>query len=250
MDVSYENITSCKGINLKYRISHGKSPYLVWLCGYHSDMSGSKAAQMMQIAIESGHGAILFDYSGTGLSDGNFEDFNISDWKSDGEEILKLINGDIILVGSSMGGWISLLLATTNPNIKGLVLIAPAPDFTKDLMWDSFSPEQKQKLETDGYLLRKTDYDINGYKITNNLIKDGEKHILLNGPININCPVRIIHGMQDEDVPFERSIILAQKLKSQDVKINFIKSGNHRLSEPDDLNILAQTLKEIIRKLS
>lgn len=219
---------------------------LVWLCGYHSDMSGSKAETMAKTAKENSINSVRFDYSGHGQSDGKFEDGTIGKWLSEAQFVLdNLIDGDAILIGSSMGGWISLLLALQNQHrIKGLVLSAPAPDFTEDLMWNNFTDEQKKQLNETGYWLRPNDYDA-PYKVTKDLIFEGRNHLLLGGEINLQMPIHIIHGMEDKDVPFMRSINLAQKLKSQNIELQLIKNGGHRLSEPNELLILKSAINKI-----
>ncbi len=229
-------------------IYEAKGEYcFVWLCGYHSDFSGSKATQMAQTAMELGASSLRFDYSGTGVSRGNFDDGTISKWLGDAVDIIENLAKDkkIILVGSSMGGWISLLLSQKYSNVCGLCLIAPAPDFTEDLMWSKFDDEARHTLKTKGYWLRDSEYSQDPYKVTMDLIQDGRKHLLLRNEIGFDGPVKIIHGMNDEDVPFERSIELAKKLKSQNVTIKFIKNGNHRLSTDADLKTLAETLKAL-----
>lgn len=223
----------------------------VWLCGYHSDMSGSKAQTMHDFAIKNGLGSLRFDYSGHGQSGGKFENGTIGKWLKEAQFIIDRLAGDkIILVGSSMGGWLSLLLALNNPKrVHGIVLSAPAPDFTEDLMWASFSESQKQEIMETGYWLRPNDYDA-PYKVTKELLMDGRNHLLLGGQINLDIPVRIIHGMKDKDVPYKRSIDLADKIKSQDVQLTLVKNGGHRLSEPNELLILEALLEQIYSEVS
>lgn len=224
----------------------GNAACLVWLCGYHSDMSGSKAQTMDDFAKQNGFASLRFDYSGHGLSSGKFDEGTISKWLNEAQFILDSIEQEkIILIGSSMGGWISLLLALRNlSRIAGLVLCAPAPDFTEDLMWNSFSDDVKKQIIETGYWLRPNDYD-EPYKVTKALLDDGRTHLIMDGPINIDVPVTILHGMQDADVPFERSLALAQKLKSENVKIELFKTGGHRLSEPQELAALYRAIAQI-----
>lgn len=219
----------------------------VWLCGYHSDCSGSKAMQMAQTAVQLGASSLRFDYSGTGISQGSFENGTISKWLGDAIEIIEHYakNKKLILVGSSMGGWIAILLLRHFENIRGLCLIAPAPDFTQDLMWDRFDQKTQNQMLVDGYWLRPSEYSDSPYKVTLSLIEDGRKNLVLHNEINFEGPVQILHGMNDEDVPFERSINLANKITSKSININFIKDGNHRLSRDIDLEKLDRTLKEL-----
>lgn len=243
IQTEFINLPNGNKIGYKYRASNG--PCLVWLCGYHSDMSGTKASMMDRFAYDMGISSLRFDYSGTGVSSGNFEDGTISKWLDDAKAIIaQKTKGEIILVGSSMGGWIALLLSQIfKPRIKAMVLIAPAPDFTQDLMWNKFSKEIQNEMKAKGYYLRASDYDENGYKITLDLIEDGRKNLVLGAPIDINIPIRILHGKLDADVPFARSIDLMETLKSDDVQLTLVKNGDHRLSNDDNLNLLYETIK-------
>lgn len=224
---------------------------LVWLCGFHSDMDGSKAIMMEETAKEIGFSSLRFDYSGHGKSDGDFEDGTISQWFNDAIKVIEAYElKKIILVGSSMGGWISIKLAQYfQDKIKAMVLIAPAPDFTQDLMWNKFPDEIKKQIQKQGFWLRPSPYDENGYKVTKELIEDGNNNSVLKRQIEFEKPVRILHGALDEDVPFMRSIDLMQKITSDDIRLNIIKNGDHRLSTQDDLEILHATLKEIANSI-
>ena len=219
----------------------------VWLCGFHSDMDGSKALMMEQTAQEIGFSSLRFDYSGHGKSEGEFEEGTISQWFNDAIKVIESYDlKKIILVGSSMGGWISIKLAQHFKDaIKAMVLIAPAPDFTQDLMWNKFPEEIKKQIQKQGFWLRPSPYDENGYKVTKELIEDGNNNSVLKRPIEFEKPVRIIHGALDEDVPFMRSVDLMQKITGDDIRLNIIKNGDHRLSNQSDLEILRATLKEI-----
>lgn len=247
-DIEIKFIDGPNGHRLGYKYRDGNGPCLVWLCGFHSDMSGSKANKMDEVAKNNNIKSLRFDYSGTGVSNGEFEQGTISKWLNDAAFIINSQNnGEIILVGSSMGGWIALLLFKIfKEKIKAIVLIAPAPDFTQDLMWNKFSDGIKGEIIQNGYWLRPSPYDENGYKITRELIDDGKTNLILNENIDINVPIRILHGMNDEDVPFMRSIELIQKLKSDDVELTLVKNGDHRLSSDENLNLLYQTIEKII----
>lgn len=228
-----------------------KDPCLVWLCGYHSDMEGSKALKMEEIAKELGLSSLRFDYSGHGKSGGNFEDGTISQWLNDAKTTIEAFGiHKMILVGSSMGGWISIkLVQHFKEMVKAMVLIAPAPDFTQDLMWNQFSDEVKKMISQQGFWLRPSPYDDGGYKVTKQLIEDGHNNLVLQRPIEFDGPIRILHGMCDEDVPFMRSIDLIQKFTSENAQLHLVKNGDHRLSTDENLNLLGATIKEIAQTI-
>ena len=244
-------ITNPRGQKLGFVKNEISSLNCVWLCGYHSDFSGSKAQTVAETAKENGVSSLLFDYSGTGVSEGDFEDGTLSKWLEDAEFMIEQqTKGDLILLGSSMGGWLSLRYAIKHPErVKALILLAPAPDFTKDLMWDKFPQEIKDEITNNGFWLRPSEYDDNGYRVTRELIEDGETHLILHNKIDINVPVTIIHGLKDADVPFARSLELVENLTTPDVRLCYIKEGDHRLSGDDDLAFLKQILTNQIKKL-
>jgi hypothetical protein len=222
----------------------------VWLSGFKSDMSGGKAQAVAAWARASGHGALLFDYSGHGQSDGRFEDGTISAWREDAlAAIDALSEGPLVLVGSSMGGWMALLAALARPErVRGLVLIAPAPDFTETLMWPEFTPEQQAEILEKGFTLRPSDYG-EPYPITRALIEDGKSWSLLGGDIAFDGPVRILQGMQDPDVPWGHALALTTALTTPDVVLHLIKDGDHRLSRDEDIARLLETCAEMAGKL-
>jgi pimeloyl-ACP methyl ester carboxylesterase len=222
----------------------------VWLSGFKSDMSGGKAQAVAAWARASGHGALLFDYSGHGQSDGRFEDGTISAWREDAlAAIDALSEGPLVLVGSSMGGWMALLAALARPErVRGLVLIAPAPDFTETLMWPEFTPEQQAEILEKGFTLRPSDYG-EPYPITRALIEDGKSWSLLGGDIAFDGPVRILQGMQDPDVPWGHALALTTALTTPDVVLHLIKDGDHRLSRDEDIGRLLETCAEMAGKL-
>jgi len=231
---------------------------VVFLSGYMSDMQGGKATFLEKICIEKQIPFVRFDYSGCGLSSGNFMDGSISKWNADTIRIIDDFDEveKIILVGSSMGGWIMLLAALARKNkICCLVGIASAPDFTEDLMWNILPIEAQNEVTHNSFYKMKTDYcgDPNNleaedsfYTITKLLIEDGRKNMLLNKEeqINLSMPVSLIHGMNDEDVPYKYSILLKEKLASKNVEVILQKSGTHRMSEPENLELIAQVLEE------
>ncbi|MFN4185058.1 MAG: alpha/beta hydrolase [Hyphomonas sp.] len=222
-------------------------PTLIWLSGYRSDMMGGKAQAVSSWAWESGNGAVLFDYSGHGESDGRFEDGTISAWREDTlAAIDTLSDGPLILVGSSMGGWMALLAALARPErVKALVLIAPAPDFTERLMWVGLSLAQQEEVMTQGVTLRPSDYGTPD-PVTKALIEDGRRWQLLDNPIEFEGPVRILQGMEDTDVPWPYVLEVNAQLTSSDVVLTLIKDGDHRLSRDQDVARLIAACEDAI----
>jgi pimeloyl-ACP methyl ester carboxylesterase len=216
-----------------------------------SDMTGSKALSLEDFAARRGQAFLRFDYLGHGASSGRFEEGTIGRWAEDAVAALdELTEGPQVLVGSSMGGWIMLLAALARPQrVAGLLGIAAAPDFTEDLMWDAYPPEVRETLEREGVYHEPSDYGEDPYPITKALIDDGRKHLLLRAPLPITCPVRLIHGMADPDVPWELAIRLADRLESDDVEVTLVKGAGHRLSEPEDLERLGRTLARLLERV-
>lgn len=236
------------GASIAYHRLAGRTPQIVFLTGFKSDMMGSKALGLDALCRKRGQSFLRFDYFGHGESSGDFDDGTIGRWADDAVfAIDHLTEGPLILVGSSMGGWLMLLAALKRPDrIAGLVGLAPAPDFTQDLIEQALTPEQQKKLNRDGAVDIPNCYDDEEpYRINQKLIDEGRQHLLLHNTIPIDCPVRLIHGLKDEDVPFETSLRLADKLRSQNVTVTFVKDGNHRLSEPDDIERLCQTTEAL-----
>ena len=224
---------------------------LVWLSGFNSDMQGSKVLALEAWAAGHGHPFLAFDYSGHGMSDGDFADGTISAWREDSlAAIDALTEGPQILVGSSMGGWMALLAALARPErIAGLILIAPAPDFTETLMWPEFSPAVQQEIIETGVHMRPSDYG-EPYPITRALIEDGRQWQILDAPIAFTGPVRILQGMDDPDVPWIHAQRLVNALTSPDLIFTLIKDGDHRLSREQDIARLLSTAGEIVRAAS
>ncbi|PKP82953.1 MAG: alpha/beta hydrolase [Alphaproteobacteria bacterium HGW-Alphaproteobacteria-18] len=247
-----EYFTSPEGRRLAFRkipAVNGR-PTLIWLSGYRSDMMGGKAQAVQTWAQETGNGAVLFDYSGHGESEGRFEDGTISAWREDTlAAIDALSDGPLILVGSSMGGWMALLAALARPErVKGLVLIAPAPDFTEKLMWASLSPAQQEEVMTEGVTLRPSDYGTPD-PVTKALIEDGRNWQILDAPIEFDGPVRILQGMQDPDVPWSHALEINERLTSPDVVLTLIKDGDHRLSRDEDVARLIAACGDVVGKV-
>jgi len=218
----------------------------VWLCGFKSDITGSKVQQLEAWAKAQGHGFLAFDYSGHGESDGAFEDGTISQWREDAlDAIDALTDGPLILVGSSMGGWMALLAGLARrERLAGMVLIAPAPDFTQKLMWPEFTPRQQEEIMQTGQTLRPSDYG-DPYPITKALIEDGRTWQLLDAPIDLECPIRILQGGEDPDVPWRHAFRLVEAISSPDLVFTLIKDGDHRLSRDQDIARLLSTCAEL-----
>lgn len=232
----------------------GRSPGVMWLGGYRSDMTGTKAEFMMEWARSCGFSAVRFDYSGHGVSDGDFTDGTISRWLEEALAVLEHhTDGPQILVGSSMGGWIALRLAQELLNqgnekqLSGILLIAPAPDFTSELMMPNFTKKQLENLEIEGFISEPSEYSDEPNIITKKLIEDGENNLVLAGPIETGCSVIIIQGMKDPDVPFEHALKLMSNLQSEDATITLVKDGDHRLSREQDLELMKQALENLVK---
>jgi pimeloyl-ACP methyl ester carboxylesterase len=233
------------GVALAYRRSEGEAGRagLVWLGGFHSDMKGEKATRLHQAASAAGRGFLRFDYQGHGESGGAFADGTITRWRSDALAMIDALTcGPQVFVGSSMGGWMALLAALARPErCAGLVLLAPAPDFTDKLMWAGFDDSVRRQIETEGSWTRPSEYDPAGYPITRALIEDGRKWNLLDAPIGLQVPVAILQGMQDVDVPWSHAFRLVDAIAGADVRFTLIKDGDHRLSRPKDIALLIET---------
>jgi pimeloyl-ACP methyl ester carboxylesterase len=235
------------------RARAGSAPGLLWLGGFNSDMKGTKALALDAWAAEHGRACVRFDYSGHGESGGKFVDGTIGRWLEESFAVFeRFCGGPQIVIGSSMGGWMALLLArevakrSKNASLAGLVLIAPAPDFTEELMWKGFSPAIRQELENKGVWMRPSEYgDGSPYPITRALIQEGRNHLLLGGSIEVGCPVRILQGAKDPDVPWQHAFKLAHRLPADDVVLTMIQDGDHRLSRPQDIARIIAAVAEI-----
>jgi pimeloyl-ACP methyl ester carboxylesterase len=234
------------GARLAWRAVAGEGPAVVWLGGFRSDMAGTKAQALADWALAEGRAYVRFDYFGHGESDGDFAAGSITRWREDALAVLDaLTEGPVVLVGSSMGGWIACLVAMAAPeHVAGMVLIAPAPDFTEKLMAPEMSEAAKAEMAATGVWLRPSEYG-DPYPITRNLLEDGARWSILDGPVNVEAPVRILQGGADPDVPWRHALELAQLLKSQDVVFTLIKDGDHRLSRPQDIARLIAAVDEL-----
>jgi pimeloyl-ACP methyl ester carboxylesterase len=239
------------GARIAYHKTKGKGPCVVFLPGFRSDMTGGKALALEALCQDRGQAYLRFDYTGHGASSGEFVEGTIGDWSRDAIGVLEeLTEGPLVLVGSSMGGWIMLLAALEmKERITGLVGIAAAPDFTEALMWAHMDDEQRTELVDKGVIYQPSDYDPEPTPITMRMIEDGRKHLLLDGPIALDCPVRLIHGLRDFDVPWEWSERIADALASEDIEVTYVKAGDHRLSEPNDLRRLTRIVDGLLEEL-
>lgn len=223
----------------------GNGPAILWLGGFRSDRTGSKASYLADLCAREQWSFLRFDYFGHGDSSGEFVDGSISQWVADALEVLDAhTRGKVILVGSSMGGWMALKTALARPDrIAGLVLLAPAPDFTEDLMWAQFPDAVRRQIEHEGVWEQETEYG--PLPITRKLIEDGRENCLLDGPIAIAAPVRIIQGKQDADVPWRHAARLLDLLQGEEVHFSLLQTADHGLSRPQDLRILHDELRMI-----
>jgi pimeloyl-ACP methyl ester carboxylesterase len=235
------------GRRLAYRILEGRGPAIVFLPGYMSDMEGTKALALAAWAEAEGRAMLRFDYGGCGASSGDFEAQTLADWRNDTlAAIDALTEGPAVLVGSSMGGWLMLLVALAWPErIAGLVGIAAAPDFTA---W-GYTPDEKMTILREGRLERPSDYADTPYVTSRAFWESGETLRLLHADIAIDCPVRLLHGQADRDVPWAYSLELSKKLRSADVQTILVKDGDHRLSRPHDLSLLIATVRTLLEAL-
>jgi pimeloyl-ACP methyl ester carboxylesterase len=235
------------------RARSGGAPGLFWLSGFKSDMKGTKALALDAWAAEHGRACVRFDYSGHGESGGDFAEGTIGRWLEESAAVFeRFCTGPQVVIGSSMGGWMALLLARElakrqgGASLAGLVLIAPAPDFTEELMWKRLPPDIRDQIESKGVWLRPSQYgDGSPYPITRNLIEEGRNHLLLGATIDIGCPVHILQGAQDPDVPWRHAFALVHRLPAEDVVLTMIQDGDHRLSRPQDIARIVAAVAEM-----
>ena len=225
------------GAAIAYRRTAGAAPGVMFLGGFRSDMTGAKALALEGFCRARKQGFLRFDYSGHGATGGEFTRCTISTWLGDSLDALdRLTQGPQILVGSSMGGWIMLLVALARPErVHALIGVAPAPDFTEDLLYTVFDAGQRMALERDGAIDLPSDYGDRPYPIARTLIVEARRHLLLGAPIPLACPVRLLQGMADADVPRRHALRLVERIEGGDVQLTLIKDGDHRLSRPQDL---------------
>ncbi len=242
-----EFLDTAQGRRIAYNKTEGQGPTILFLSGLKSDMEGTKAVALEAWAREKGFAFLRFDYSGHGQSSGDFTDGCIGDWHQDTLAVVdQLIEGPLIAVGSSMGGWQSLLLARARPDrVVGLVTIAAAPDFTEDGYWAGFTDAQKAELEREGFLSIPSDYD-EDYIITKRLIEDGRDHLVLRSPLTLDMPVRFLQGTEDTAVPTAQAIKLLEHVAGDDIRLTLVKGADHRFSTPECLD-LVQKMTLVVR---
>jgi pimeloyl-ACP methyl ester carboxylesterase len=245
-------LSRADGATIAYRRSPGKNPGVVFLHGYRSDMNGGKALAVEASCRANGYAFLRFDGFGHGESSGDIAEGTIGRWAADAVAVLdELTEGPQVLVGSSLGGWIALLAALERRDrVAGLVGVAAAPDFSEDLMWDKFTPEQRRTLIETGELLLANDYEPDQpWLLKRGFVEDGRNHLLLRDIVNLRCPVRLIQGQRDADVPWHTSLRIADALVAEDVEITLLKDGDHRLSRPQDLDRLCRVVETLLRRL-
>lgn len=235
------------GPRLAYLTTPGHGPTVVFLPGFMSDMSGIKAATLAEVCAGRGQAFLRLDYRGHGQSAGEFAAAGIDDWLQDALTVIdRLTQGPLILVGSSMGGWLALLTALARPErVVGLVGIAAAPDFTEELLWQQLSAAEQKTLLDEGALYQPSEYGDTPYCFSRQLIEQGRRHLLLRKAIPFTGPVRLLQGMADADVPFATALRIAERLESKDVTVTLIKDADHRLSREADLARLVQAVTEL-----
>ena len=241
-------LTTTQGRHIAYHRTEGRGPGVVFLGGFRSDMTGSKAQHLQAWAEATGRAFLRFDYSGHGASRGDFVDGAISDWRDDAAAVIEVLTeGPQVLVGSSMGGWIALLLARDMPgHVSGLVGIAAAPDFTERMWEEEFSLADKTTLVETGILARPSDYSDEPYPITRRLIEDGRRNLVLDQPLNLPFPVRLLQGTADTDVPPSVALGLLEHLESPDLRLTLVKGADHRFSTPACLGLITETVESLL----
>ena len=237
------------GTSLAYFRLEGESPGLMFLGGFRSDMSGTKASALEAHCRKVGRAYVRFDYGGHGESSGKFEDGTIGEWAADALTVLdEVAQGPQVLVGSSMGAWMMLLAALARPDrVKGLVGVASGPDFTAGFKRHRLTEELKGELDERGYVMHAPNIWEDPYPITKKLLDEGDSHLLLQGEIDLACPVRLIHGMRDETITWEVSLKVSNLLKSDDVRLTLVKDGGHRLSRDQDIELIIRTAEELAK---
>jgi pimeloyl-ACP methyl ester carboxylesterase len=243
-------LTRHDGATIAYHRLTGAAPGIVFLGGFRSDMSGTKALYLEDYCRRRGQSYVRFDYFGHGASSGDIAKGTIGRWAEDAIAILdSLGEGEQILVGSSMGGWLMLLAALARSSrVHALIGIAAGPDFTEDLVWPRLSIAQQREMRETGAVTLASEYDPSGYTYHQTLFDDGKRHLVMRGPIPLDCPVRLLHGMRDTSVPWQTSLSLAERLDSRDVTVILVKDGDHRLSRAADLKRLGEILDSLIMR--
>jgi pimeloyl-ACP methyl ester carboxylesterase len=238
-----------EGERIAWRRVDGAGPTLVWLGGFRSEMAGTKAQALADWALDQGRAFLRFDYFGHGVSSGDFREGTITRWRADALAVIDaLTEGPLLLVGSSMGGWLACLAALSRPErVAGLVLIAPAADFTERLIWPSLTHEARQAIETEGLWMRPSAYG-DPDPITRGLIEDGRRWSILQGPVAITAPVTILQGAADPDVPWRHAMDLALAIGLDNLVFTLIGDGDHRLPRPEDLTRLKAAVVDTLAR--
>ena len=239
------------GVRLAYEFSPGKTPAVVFLSGFASHMGGTKALHLQQWCRDRGQAYLRLDYRGHGRSDGDFEAGTVGMWSADALAVVRATTrGPVLLIGSSMGAWIMLLVARElGEQVSALIGLASAPDFTEELIHAHLDAKQRQQLNRDGRLERASNYDQGPNVVSLHLIEEGRQHLQLQEMIPIHCPVRLIHGLADPDVPWEISLRLCDRLESDDVLLTLVKDGGHRLSASRELALITATLNALLNTI-
>ncbi len=244
-----EYLTTPQNRRIAYELTEGAAPYVVFCGGLKSDMEGTKALALEDWAKARGQGFIRFDYSGHGISDGAFEDGCIGDWFEDASAVIDMVEGKVIVVGSSMGGWVSLLLSRERPDkVAGLVTIAGAPDFTEDGYWAGFSEEERQTIMNDGRIEIPNEY-VEPYVITRRLIEDGRTRLILRSPLSLPFPTRILQGSADDVVKQEVAERLFAHAEGDNIQMTVVKGADHRFSDPACLAVIEHSVADILSAL-
>ncbi|MGH7033522.1 MAG: alpha/beta hydrolase [Stellaceae bacterium] len=236
------------GATIAYRRRDGRTPGILFLPGFNSDMTGAKAQALDGFCAASGRSFLRFDYFAHGASSGDFAQATIGRFLDDSLAVVdRLTEGELVLVGSSIGGWLMLLAALARPErVRALVGIAAAPDATEDLMWQRMSFALRETLMLEGAVRVPSRYSEAGYLITRKLIEEARAHLVMRKPLEIRCPVRLLHGMADPDVPWQTGLNLAEHLPGGDVQLLLVKDGDHRLSRESDIELLLRTVKPLL----
>jgi pimeloyl-ACP methyl ester carboxylesterase len=247
--MSNETLDLPDGRRIAFHRTPGRGPGVVFLGGFRSDMTGTKALHLEGWALSAGRAYLRFDYTGHGASSGAFLDGTIGGWARDAADaVAALTEGPQVLVGSSMGGWIALLLARAAPRrVAGLVGIAAAPDFTEDAMWAAFDADQRARLMAEGRIELPSDYSDEPYVVTRRLIEDGRANLVLRDPLRLPMPVRMLHGTADADVALDVPLRLLAHAEAPDLRLTLVKGADHRFSTPECLALIERSVEDVSR---
>ncbi len=250
MQPKLEYLTTGQGRKIAYRHNKGRAPTVVFLCGFRSDMTSTKATTLMDWCVSNDRDMLCFDYSGHGQSSGVFAEGSIGNWLEDAIAVFELLGEkEKILVGSSMGGWIAFLLALRKKlQVAGIITLACAADFVSDILIPALSAADRESLNHTGVTFIPSEYEDRPYAIGQTLLDDPGQFEILKGPIELDCPVDLIHGLEDRHIPWETSLKAIQRLTGSQSRLTLIKDASHRLSRPEDLEVITRLLTEMIDK--